>query len=75
MTRKFFGAVGNVPDNIVCIIDKMFHEPLFWKLEKIPVIRPEKISEFSLDTILIPSKALEKEIKDELMEQGFRGRL
>lgn len=73
MTRKLFGVVGSIPESIVCIIDRKEHEPLFWKLENIPVIYPEEIIDFSLDVILIPSKVYEEEIRDGLMRLGFTG--
>ena len=48
-------------------------EPIYWKLEYIPVIKPDKIESQALDIILIPSKKSEEDIKQKLKVGEFYG--
>lgn len=77
MTKEFFYALEKVPENIACIIDQKVDEPLYWKLDDIPIIKPDLIEASSLDVIIIPSKVYEKDSMSVLEGGGvyFKGQV
>ncbi len=74
LTKEFFFAIG-VPKNIVCIIDNLSKEPLYWKVKEIPVISVKELKKYKIEAILIPSETYENEMKQILINEEFQGEI
>lgn len=72
LTKELFFAIG-VPDNIVCVIDQLNRETLYWKAERIPMIEVNEIDIYKVDAVLIPSKVYENEMRQNLIRENFQG--
>lgn len=75
LTEEFFYCLGYVPETITCIIDQNESDPIYWKLEHVPIIHPGIIESQGLDAVLIPSKKYEDDIKKTLRMSGFDGKV